>query len=71
MGVHRYENLIFKKIFCMVLLVVVHRKKYNRKFIHMKNHFNEQVVFRIGFLQFLFIRKQQVGIKIFIHVHFK
>ena len=51
MGVHRYENLICKKIFCMVLSVVVHRKK----FIHMKRAGG----YRIGFLQFLSYEKSR------------
>ena len=47
MGVHRKENLILSKIFCMVLSVVVHRKK----FIHTQNHFKEQVVFFLHIVQ--------------------
>ena len=42
MGIHRNENLILLKKFCMVLSMVVHRKK----FIDTQNHLKEQVVIK-------------------------
>ena len=44
----------------MVLSVVVHRQKretvHNKNFIHMKNHFNKQVVIELLFYNFFHMK---------------
>ena len=39
----------------------VHRKKYNKKFIHMKDLFIEQVIIKLVFFTISFIRKKADG----------
>ena len=57
MGVHRKKFVFLKK----------RETVHNKKFIHKKKAGG----YRIGFSQFSSIWKKQVGIKKFIHVHFK
>ena len=61
MWVHRYENSIMFKIFCMVLSVVVHRKNYNKKINPYERPFQRAGGYRINFLRFLSYEKKAGG----------
>ena len=37
--------------------MVVHKEKYNKKFIHTQNHLNEQVVIELVFYNFFHMKK--------------